>query len=69
LGTYKVMKPVRRELLAKLNVVFDRLGGDCRFDEAKYMFNKCAHRVFDLALEGQLGVDHLRIQVSHYHVC
>jgi hypothetical protein len=60
------MESVRRERLAKLKVVFNRLGGECRFDEAKHMLNKCAHRVFYLAPKGGLGVDHLQIHFSNY---
>lgn len=33
-----MMKSIRGEHMTELDIVFDCLGGSCRFDEAKYVF-------------------------------
>jgi hypothetical protein len=59
LETYDMMKTIWRERLAQPDVVFNRLGGGCRFDEAEKVLYKGTHRVFDLTPERRLGADHL----------
>jgi hypothetical protein len=60
------MKAVWRECFAEPDVVFDRLGGSCRFDEAEVVLHERTHGVFDLTPKRWLRVNHLVCScVSH----